>query len=117
MTFLFIREIYFFLLLLDEQLEVLNIGKKSKTYLKNMFIFACNSYSLFSKINGSYFDYFFIDPTNKLGEGPDAIYMISEKSKKLAEACHIAKDIADFFRSFAEGKELNTTPIGIIPGK
>lgn len=107
----------FFLLLLDEQLEVLNIGKKSKTYLKNMFIFACNSYSLFSKINGSYVDYFFIDPTNKLGEGPDAIYMISEKSKKLAEACYVAKDIADFFRSFAEGKELSTTPIGTIPGE
>ena len=43
--------------------------------------------------------------------------MISEKSKELAEACYIAKDIVDFFRSFAEGRELNTTPIGIIPGK
>ena len=41
--------------------------------------------------------------------------MISEKSKELAEACYIAKDIADFFRSFAEWKELNTTPISIIP--
>ena len=43
--------------------------------------------------------------------------MISEKSKKLAEACYVAKDIADFFRSFAEGKELSTTPIGTIPGE
>ncbi len=77
-----------------------------------MFVFAYNSDSIFLNINGSYFDYFFIDPTNILGNGSDAIYLVSEKSKKLEEACHVAKDIVDLFRIFAEGGELNTTPIG-----
>lgn len=101
-----------FQMLLDERLEAFNIGKKAKKYLKDMFVFAYNSNSLFLNINGSYFDYFFIDPTNKLGNGTDAIYVISEKSKKLEEACYVAKDIVDLFRIFAEGEELNTTPIG-----
>ena len=46
--------------------------------------------------------------------GSDAIYMISKKSKKLEEACYVAKDIVDLFRIFAECEELNTTPIGKI---
>jgi len=79
-----------------------------------MFVFSFNSNSLFLEINGSYFDYFFIDTLNKLGNGAEAIYIISEKSKKLEEACYVAKDIVDLFRIFAEGEELNTTPIGKI---
>ena len=59
-------------------------------------------------------DLFFIDPTDKLGNGSNAIYVISSKSKKLEEACYVAKDIVDLFRIFAEGEELNTTPIGKI---
>ena len=55
---------------------------------------------------------FFIDTQNKLGTGPESIYIISEKSKKLEEACYVAKDIVDLFRIFAEGEEINTTPIG-----
>ena len=102
----------FFELLLGEQLEAFNVGKKAKKHLKDMFVFAYNSDSLFLNIDGSYFDYFFVDPTNRLGNGPDAIYMISEKSKTLEEACHVAKDIVDLFRLLAEGAELNTTPIG-----
>ncbi len=101
-----------FQMLLDEQLEAFNIGKKAKRHLKDMVVFAYNSDSLFLNINGSYFDYFFIDPENRLGNGSDAIYLVSEKSKKLEEACHVAKDIVDLFRIFAEGGKLNTTPIG-----
>lgn len=103
-----------FQMLLDEQLDAFNIGKKAKRHLKDMFVFAYNSESLFLNINGSYFDYFFIDPTNKLGNGSDAIYLVSEKSKRLEEACYVAKDIVDLFRIFAEGGELNTTPIGKV---
>ena len=101
-----------FSLLLGEKLESFNVGKMAKKHLKDMFVFAYNSSSLFLNIDGSYFDYFFVDPTNRLGNGPDAIYMISEKSKKLEEACLVAKDIVDLFRLFAEGAELNTTPTG-----
>lgn len=103
-----------FELLLGEKLEAFNIRKKAKKYLKDMFVFSFNSNSLFLEINGSYFDYFFIDTLNKLGNGAEAIYIISEKSKKLEEACYVAKDIVDLFRIFAEGEELNTTPIGKI---
>ena len=95
-----------FSLLFDEKLEAFNVGKKAKKHLKDMFVFAYNSDSLFLNIDDSYFDYFFVDPTNRLGNGPDAIYMISEKSKKLEEACCVAKDIVDLFRVFAEGAEL-----------
>ena len=75
---------------------------------------ALNKSSLFIDINGSDWDYIFIDYQNKLGKGAEAIYIISEKSKKLEEACYVAKDIVDLFRIFAEGEELNTTPIGKI---
>ena len=101
-----------FELLLGEKLEAFNIGKKAKKYLKDMFVFSFNSNSLFLEINGSYFDYFFIDTLNKLGNGAEAIYIISEKSKKLEEACYVAKDIVDLFRIFAEGEDINTIPIG-----
>ena len=103
-----------FELLLGEKLEAFNIGKKAKKYLKDMFVFSFNSNSLFLEINGSYFDYFFIDTLNKLGNGAEAIYIISENSKKLEEACYVAKDIVNLFRIFAEGEEINTTPIGKI---
>lgn len=114
-----LRNVSFFLsnirfeMLLDEQLENYNIGKKAKKYLKDMFVFAYSD-SRFLEVNGSYFDHFFVDTTNKLGKGAEAIYIISEKSKKLEEACYVAKDIVDLFRIFAEGEELNTTPIGKI---
>ena len=101
-----------FELLLGEKLESFNIGKKAKKYLKDMFVFSFNSQSLFGDFNGSYFDYFFIDTQNKLGNGAESIYIISEKSKKLEEACYVAKDIVDLFRIFAEGEEINTIPIG-----
>lgn len=92
-----------FELLLGEKLESFNIGKKAKKYLKDMFVFAYSD-SRFLEVNGSYFDYFFIDTQNKLGNGPESIYIISEKSKKLEEACYVAKDIVDLFRIFAEGE-------------
>ena len=57
-------------------------------------------------------DLFFIDPTDKLGNGSNAIYMINENSKKIEDACYVAKDIVDLFRIFAEGEEINTTAIG-----
>ena len=38
--------------------------------------------------------------------------MICQKSKKLEDACYVAKDIVDLFRIFAEGEKLNATPIG-----
>ena len=79
---------------------------------KKMFAFYYNENSLLSDEDIFAWDLFFIDPTNRLGNGPDAIYMISEKSKKLEEACLVAKDIVDLFRLFAEGAELNTTPLG-----
>lgn len=85
----------------------------SALWKKKMFVFACNEHTLLSNDSLSW-DLFFIDPTNKLGNGSDAIYLISEKSKKLEEACYVAKDIVDLFRIFAEGEELNTTPIGKI---
>ena len=101
-----------FELLLGEKLESFNIGKKAKKYLKDMFVFSFNSQSLFGDFNGSYLDYFFIDKQNKLGNGAESIYIISEKSKKLEQACYVAKDIVDLFRIFAEGEEINTIPIG-----
>ncbi len=55
-----------------------------------------------------------MEPTNILGNGEEADYIISTKQKRLEEACHVAKDIVDLFRIFAEGGELNTTPIGKI---
>ena len=97
-----------------EQFEKFNIGKKSKKHLHDVLVFALNKSSLFIDINGSDWDYIFIDYQNKLGKGAEAIYIISESSKKLEEACYVAKDIVDLFRIFAEGEELNTTPIGKI---
>ena len=93
-----------------------NVLKKrnSSLWKKKMFVFACNEHSLLSPDDVLAWDLFFIDPTDKLGNGVDAIYLISEKSKKLEEACYVAKSIVDLFRIFAEGEELNTTPIGKV---
>ncbi len=88
--------------------------RNSSLWKKKMFVFACNEHSFLSPDDILAWDLFFIDPTDKLGNGADAIYLISEKSKKLEEACYVAKDIVDLFRIFAEGEELNTTPIGKI---
>ena len=80
------------------------VGKKSKKHLHDVLVFALNKSSLFIDKNGSAWDYIFIDYKNKLGNGPESIYIISEKSKKLEEACYVAKDIVDLFRIFAEGE-------------
>ena len=85
--------------------------------LKDMFVFADIAGSIINKEDVFNSDYFFVDPTNKLGRGADAVYIIYTKSKKLEEACYVAKDIVDLFRIFAEGEELNTTPIGKIAKK
>lgn len=92
-----------------------NILKKRNTTLwkKKMFVFACNEHSLLTSKLLTW-DLFFIDSTNKLGNGSDAIYMICEDSKKLEEACYVAKNIVDLFRIFAEGEKLHITPIGKI---
>lgn len=100
--------------LCDEGLMNTNFGKYSMKILKDMFVFAEIAGSVINKESEFISDYFFIDPTNKLGNGTDAIYVISEKSNKLEEARYVAKDIVDLFRIFAEGEELNTTPIGRI---
>lgn len=91
-----------------------NILKKHNSFLwkKKMFVFACNERSLLSNDSLSW-DLFFIDPTNKLGKGTDAIYMINENSKKIEESCYVAKDIVDLFRIFAKDEQINTTPIRI----
>ncbi len=94
------------------QLELFNYGKKSIKSLKNMIIFSYNEKSLFMDSTDTIWDLFFIDFTNQIGNGSDAIYMICQKSKKIEEACYVAKDIVDLFRIFAEGEELNTIPIG-----
>ena len=96
------------------QLDLFNLGKKSIKNLKNMVIFSYNENSLFASQEDIIWDLFFIDPTNQIGNGSDAIYMICQKSKKLEEACYVAKDIVDLFRIFAEGEEINTIPIGKI---
>ncbi|MDD5929644.1 MAG: SMI1/KNR4 family protein [Spirochaetales bacterium] len=90
-----------------------NILKKhnSTFWKKKFFVFACNEHSVLSA-NPLSWDLFFIDPTDKLGNGSNAIYMINENSKKIEDACYVAKDIVDLFRIFAEGEEINTTPIG-----
>ena len=82
-----------------------------------MFVFADIAGSIINKEDVFNSDYFFVDPTNKLGRGTDAVYIIYTKSKKLEEACYVAKDIVDLFRIFAEGEELNTTPVGKIAKK
>lgn len=88
------------------------LKKRNSTFWKKkFFVFACNEHSVLST-NPLSWDLFFIDPTDKLGNGSNAIYMINENSTKLEEACYVAKDIVDLFRIFAEGGELNTTPIG-----
>lgn len=79
-----------------------------------MVVFSYNENSLFATQEDIIWDLFFIDTSNQIGNGSDAIYMICQKSKKLEEACYVAKDIVDLFRIFAEGEELNTTPIGKI---
>lgn len=96
------------------QLDLFNFGKKSIKNLKNMVVFSYNENSLFATQEDIIWDLFFIDTSNQIGNGSDAIYMICQKSKKLEEACYVAKDIVDLFRIFAEGEELNTTPIGKI---
>ena len=96
----------------DEALFNINSGKYSMKILKDMFVFAERAGSIINREDLFNSDYFFVDPTNKLGNGPDAVYIICSRSKKLEEACYVAKDIVDLFRIFAEGEELNTTPIG-----
>ncbi len=105
---------WIFTTLCDEDLIVKNYGKKAAKPLKDMFVFASSNVSRFVSKNTSAMDYFFVDPTDILGNSPEAVYIICEKSKKLEEACHVAKDIVDLFRIFAEGGELNTTPIGKV---
>ena len=95
-----------------EPLININSGKYSMKILKDMFVFADIAGSIINKEDVFNSDYFFVDPTNKLGRGADAVYIIYTKSKKLEEACYVAKGIVDLFRIFAEGEELNTTPIG-----
>lgn len=97
-----------------EPLININSGKYSMKILKDMFVFADIAGSIINKEDVFNSDYFFVDPINKLGRGADAVYIIYTKSKKLEEACYVAKDIVDLFRIFAEGEELNTTPIGKI---
>lgn len=104
---------HFFGTVCDEPLLSVNYGKYSMKILKDMFVFA-EMDSIVNKESKFMTDFFFVDPTNILGNGPEAVYIICEKSKKLEEACHVAKDIVDLFRLFAEGEELNTTPIGRI---
>ncbi len=98
----------------DEGLMNTNYGKYSMKILKDMFVFAEIAGSVINTESEFISDYFFVDPTNILGNGPEAVYIICEKSKMLEEACHVAKDIVDLFRIFAEGGELNTTPIGKV---
>lgn len=98
----------------DEDLIIKNYGKQSIKQLKEMFVFASSNSSRFVSKNTNAMDYFFVDPTNLLGRGSDAVYIICNKSKKLEEACYVAKDIVNLFRIFAEGEEINTTPIGKI---
>ena len=95
-----------------EPLININSGKYSMKILKDMFVFADIAGSIINKEDVFNSDYFFVDPTNKLGRGADAVYIIYTKSKKIEEACYVAKDIVDLFRIFAEGEEINTTPIG-----
>lgn len=89
-----------------------NYGRYAMKILKDMFVFATVNKSILSKDIDAFLDYFFIDTNDKLGNGSEAVYIICTKSKRLEEACHVAKDIVDLFRIFAEGEELNTTPIG-----
>ena len=98
--------------LCDESLVEKNYGKYSLHILKDMFVFAFSNASRFAGRTINAMDYFFVDPTNRLGNGPEAVYIIYTKSKTLEEACLVAKDIVDLFRLLAEGAELNTTPIG-----
>lgn len=104
---------HFFGTVCDEPLLSVNYGKYSMKILKDMFVFA-EMDSIVNKESKFMTDFFFVDPTNILGNGPEAVYIICEKSNKLEEACYVAKDIVDLFRLFAEGEELNTTPIGRI---
>lgn len=104
---------HFFGTVCDEPLLSVNYGKYSMEILKDMFVFA-EMESIVNKESKFVTDFFFVDTTNILGNGSEAIYIICEKSKKLEEACHVAKDFVDLFRIFAEGGELNTTPIGRI---
>ena len=94
--------------LILESFEKFNIGKRAKKHLHDVLVFALNKGEAYE----SDWDFVFVDYKNRLGNGPDAIYMIGEKSKKLEEACLVAKDIVDLFRLLAEGAELNTTPLG-----
>lgn len=102
---------HFFGTVCDEPLISINYGKYSMKILKDMFVFA-EMDSIVNKESKFMTDFFFVDPTNILGNGSEAVYLICTKAKKLEEACYVAKDIVDLFRLFAEGEELNTTPIG-----
>lgn len=99
--------------LCDESLIERNYGKYSLSILKDMFVFATCDSSHFVDKNINAMDYFFVDPSNILGKGSDAVYIICNRSKELDEACYVAKDIVDFFRIFVEDKQINTTPIRI----
>ena len=103
---------HFFGTVCDEPLLSMNSGEHSMKILKDMFVFAEMSDSIINKKSKFITDFFFVDPTNILGNGPEAVYIICTKSEKLEEACLVAKDIVDLFRLFTEGAELNTTPIG-----
>lgn len=96
--------------LILESLEKFNMGKRAKKQLHDVLVFALNK----GEVDESDWDFVFVDYKNILGNGSDAVYMVSTKSKRLEEACHVAKDIVDLFRIFAEGGELNTTPIGKV---
>ncbi len=96
--------------LILESLEKFNMGKRAKKHLHDVLVFALNKGEAYE----SDWDFVFVDYKNILGNGSDAIYTIGFKSKRLEEACHVAKDIVDLFRIFAEGGELNTTPIGKV---
>lgn len=96
--------------LILESFEKFNMGKRAKKHLHDVLVFALNKGEAYE----SDWDFVFVDYKNILGNGSNAIYMIGFKSKKLEEACHVANDIVDLFRIFAEGEELDTMPIGKI---
>lgn len=100
--------------LILESFEKFNMGKRAKKHLHDVLVFALNKGEAYK----SDWDFVFVDYKNILGNGSDAIYIISEKSKKLEEACYVAKDIVDLFRIFAEGGEhLVLTKKSIFEGR
>lgn len=87
-----------------------NYGKDSLHILKDMFVFASTNKSIFCSEKENSSDYFFVDPQNQLGKGPDAIYVICNKSKDLEEAYYVAKDIVDLFKML-EKYDIKNLPI------